>query len=203
MSAPTSATAAVVLAAGSASRFGGQKLLAPFGDAPLVRRVVENVLASSVDRVFVVLGEDEADVWGAVEALPVTAVRNLAYREGMASSIRAGIAALPDTVEWALVVLGDQPGVKPEQMDRILRAGAPGRLVVAPVYEGCQGNPVLFHRLVFPELRTLEGDRGARSVVERDPDRVFRLDMDAPMPTDVDTPEDLRRMLAAENEVDK
>lgn len=186
----------MVLAAGSAERFGEQKLLAIFGGAPLIRRVVENALASTVDRVLVVVGEDGLKVRSALEGLPVTAVRNPGHREGMASSIRAGIAAIPDTVEWALVVLGDQPGVSPRHVDRVLEAReAPGRLVVAPVYRGRQGNPVLFHRSVFRELLALEGDRGARSVVDHDPGRVLRLEVDAAMPVDVDTPEDLRRVL--------
>lgn len=188
-------TAALVLAAGSATRFGGQKLLAEYRGVPLVRRVVENALGSRADRVLVVLGHDGDAVEEALAGLPVDTARNPEHREGMGASIRAGIRALPQGCGAVLVVLGDQPEVDAELMDRVLEADPAGSAaVVAPVYREGQGNPVLFRASVFGELLELEGDRGARSVVERDPARVLRLAIDRPMPRDVDTAADLRRL---------
>lgn len=189
-------SAAVVLAAGSASRFGKQKLLATLDGKPLVRWAVEAAVASAVDRVLVVLGAEGEAVCGALDGLPVTAVRNPGHRAGMASSIRAGVAALAPETEWAVILLGDQPRVGAGVVDRVLEAREEGRPVVAPFYRGEQGNPVLFHASVFGELRALEGDRGARSVVERDPSRVTRVELELPFPEDVDTPEDHRRLRA-------
>lgn len=188
-------TAALVLAAGSATRFGDQKLVAPLRGEPLVRRVVENVLDSGADPVVVVLGHEADAVEEALAGLPVATVRNPDHREGMASSIRAGIRALPEGCDGVVVVLGDQPEVDAGLIDRVLEADAQGSAaVVAPVYREGQGNPVLFRAAVFPELLELRGDRGARSVVERDPARVRWVELDRPMPRDVDTGADLRRL---------
>lgn len=192
-------TAALVLAAGSAARFGDQKLVAPFRGEPLVRRVVENVLDSGADPVLVVLGHEADAVEKTLAGLPVATVRNPEHREGMASSIRAGIRALPEGCDGVVVVLGDQPEVDAGLIDRVLEADARGSAaVVAPVYPEGQGNPVLFRSAVFTELLELRGDRGARSVVERDPARVRWVELDRPMPRDVDTGADLRRLAGEE-----
>jgi molybdenum cofactor cytidylyltransferase len=183
--------AAVVLAAGTASRFGGQKLLVPLRGQPLVRRTVENVLASGVTDVVVVLGADADGVQAALAGLPVRFVVNPDYRHGMSTSLHCGIRALGPDVEAALIVLGDQPTVGPELMRRIIAAQRDsGKPIAAPVYAGTQGNPVVFARAVFGELEALDGDRGARSVVQRDPARVAHVHVDSAMPRDVDTRED-------------
>lgn len=169
--------------------------MAEYRGGPLVCRVVENALASSADRVLVVLGSEADAVGDALAGLPVDTVRNPDHREGMGTSIRAGIRALGSGSDGALVVLGDQPEVGPELMDRVLGADPAGKAaIVAPVYREGVGNPVLFRASVFGELLELEGDRGARAVVERDPARVRRVPMERSMPRDVDTPAELRRL---------
>ncbi|HEX7089439.1 MAG TPA: nucleotidyltransferase family protein [Longimicrobiales bacterium] len=188
---PGLGTAAVVLAAGTASRFGGQKLLVPLRGHPLVRHTVENVLASGVTDVVVVLGADADGVRAALAGLPVRLVVNPDYRDGMSTSLRCGIRALDPGVAAALVVLGDQPTVSPELMRRVVAAQRDsGKPIAAPVYAGTQGNPVVFARAVFGEIDALEGDRGAREVVQRDAARVVRVHVDGEMPRDVDTRED-------------
>lgn len=186
---------AVVLAAGRADRFGRQKLVADYRGIPLVRRVARNVLASSVDRVVVVVGHDAERVVEALADLPVDVVRNPEPARGMGSSIRVGVAAVAEEARAVLVVLGDQPEVGPEIADRVLNGDPEGAAdVVVPVYREGQANPVLFRRPVFAELLALGGDRGARTVVKRDPGRVRRVVMDRSIPGDVDTPDDLRRL---------
>lgn len=188
-------TTALVLAAGSATRFGGQKLLVPYRGEPLIRRVVGNALASEADRVLVVLGHEGSAVEEALAGLAVDTVRNPEHREGMGASIRAGIGALREGCDGVVVILGDQPEVDAGLIDRVLGADPEGSAaVVAPVYREGQGNPVLFRSSVFPELLELRGDEGARSVVERDPARVRRVEVDRSMPRDVDTAADLRRL---------
>ena len=187
---------ALVLAAGTASRFGGgQKVLARLGGMPLVRRVSEQALKSVADRVLVVVGREGDAARQALQGLPLTTVHNPLHTEGMSTSIRTGIAALPPEARAVLVLLGDQPGVGPDLMDAVLEADPEGEAdVVVPVYREGPGNPVLFRAPVFPELLELEGDRGARAVVERAPGRVLEVTLDRTMPRDVDTPGDLRRL---------
>lgn len=185
-------TSAIVLAAGESSRFGGQKLLAPLGGQPLVRRTVQNVLAAGIADIVVVLGADADDVRAALDGLPVRFVLNADYRDGMSASLRRGIEALDPAARAALIVLGDQPAVGPELMRRVLAAQREtDKPIAAPVYDGVQGNPVVFAREVFAELGALHGDRGAREVVQRDPGRVAMVHVEGEMPRDVDTRADL------------
>lgn len=189
-------TAAVVLAAGASRRFGGNKLLVSVGRDPLVRRAVEEALDSAADEVVVVVGRDAERVREALEGLAVRFAPSDRWEEGMGASIRAGIEALPAEAEAALILLGDQPTVTSGIIDRVIESHREtGRPIAAPVYRGVQGNPVLFHRSVFGELRALEGDRGAREVVERDADRVAEVPFPFEVPADVDTPEDYQRLV--------
>lgn len=186
---------AVVLAAGAASRFGSQKLLAPVHGAALVRRTVENVLASQVSETVVVLGRDGEGVRRALAGLPVRFVTNPAFRSGLSTSVRAGVEALEASTLAAIIVLGDQPSVTANIIDQLIEERRrSGRPIVVPEYDGTRGNPVMFDATMFPELRTIEGDQGARDVIARDPTRVATVCFPFEMPADVDTPEDYARL---------
>lgn len=191
--------AAVVLAAGSARRFGSSKLLALLDGVPVVRRTVERALASRVDAVLVVTGADGAAVGEALAGLPVRLVPNPRWESGMGTSLAAGIAALPAEATGAVILLGDQPTVEPAVIDAVVSAHARSGLpVVTSRYRGEHGHPVLFDRAVFAELEALAGDRGARAVVERDSSRVEVVAVDRTAPADVDTPADLARVARGE-----
>ena len=185
--------AGILLAAGASRRFGSQKLLASVDGRPLVRLTVERLLATGLDDIVVVLGSDATAVGAALGGLAVRTVTNAEYAAGMSTSVRAGLAALPSDVDAALVALGDQPGVDATVVDPLLehyRARRPG--VVAPVYRGgIRGNPVLFDRALFDELRAVTGDEGGRSVIARDPGRVALVTVDMEMPADIDLPGDV------------
>lgn len=186
--------AAVVLAAGLGRRMGRQKLLLPLRGRPVVRWSVEAVLPL-VDEVVVVTGYEAAAVREALTGLAVRFVHNPTPEAGQGTSIAVGIGSLGAEIRAALVVLGDQPRVPAAVMAALLEAFArTGQPVVAPVYRGVRGNPVLFAVSVFPELRVLTGDLGARAVVRARPERVAAVELDLPMPADVDTPEDLARL---------
>jgi molybdenum cofactor cytidylyltransferase len=184
--------AGIVLAAGAARRFGSQKLLAPVGGVPLVRRTVEGLLEASLDEVIVVVGSDAVAVGEALVGLSVRTVTNAAYATGMSSSLRAGLASLLPATDAALVALADQPGVAHVVNRLVERYHVDRPAIVAPLYRGAQrGNPVLFDRSLFDELRAVAGDEGGRSVVARDPLRVALVEFAEEMPGDIDTPSDL------------
>lgn len=187
--------AAVVLAAGASSRFGTQKLIAPLAGRPLVRWTVERVLASRVGEVVVVVGRDADAVRETLAGLPVRCVINPRYASGQSTSLAAGVASLGGAVRAALVALGDQPSITPELVDALIDAyHASGRPIVAPIYQGTRGNPVLFDASLFAELGAVRGDQGAREVIARDPGRVARVELDAPMPPDVNDADDLEAL---------
>jgi molybdenum cofactor cytidylyltransferase len=186
---------AVVLAAGAASRFGSQKLVAPFRGAPLIRRTVENVLASQVSATIVVIGRDGEDVRRALAGLPVRFVPNPDFRSGLSTSLRAGLEAVEPSTVAAIIVLGDQPGVTPAIIDQVIAEGQRSRRpIVVPEYAGTRGNPVMFDAAMFAELRMIKGDQGARAVIARDPARVATVCFPFDMPADVDTPQDYARL---------
>lgn len=189
--------AAVVLAAGLSRRMGQAKLLMPVGGRAIVRYVVESVLAGGVDLVWVVTGPDVEPIEAALAGLEVQIAVNPAPEEGQASSLRAGIAALPASVDAALIALGDQPSLAPAIIPALLAARRTSpKLIVAPRYRDGQGNPVLFKREIFPELLRLTGDQGARPIIKKEPARVEWVELDLPMPPDVDTLDDYEKIRA-------
>lgn len=197
---PAGGFAAVVLAAGRSSRMGGgrNKLVEQVGGVPVIRRVVQAVLASRARPVVVVTGHDRERVAAALEGLPVRLVHNGDYASGMAGSLKAGIAAVPEHVAGALVVLGDMPLMQGALLDRLMEAHAPGegRLIAVPVSGAARGHPVLWSRRFFPELMALEGDVGARALLAQYRDAVAEVDAGgADGFLDVDTPEALQEAL--------
>lgn len=189
--------AAIVLAAGLSRRMGQAKLLMPVGGRAIIRYVVESVLAGGVDSVWVVTGPDVEPIEAALAGFEVQIVVNPAPEEGQAGSVRTGIAALPPSVDAVLIALGDQPSLAPSIIPALLAARrASPKLIVAPRYRDGQGNPVLFKREIFPELLRLTGDQGARPIIQKEPARVEWVELDLPMPPDVDTPDDYEKIRA-------
>ncbi|MBM3220853.1 MAG: nucleotidyltransferase family protein [Candidatus Rokubacteria bacterium] len=186
--------AGLVLAAGLSRRMGTSKLVLPLDGKPLVRWSVERLLPH-VDALIVVTPPDDAALRAALDGLPVRFAVNPHPDAGQGASIAAGATALPADAEAVIVALGDQPrvpeGVLATLLDVFRRERKP---IAAPVYQGTQGTPVIFAASVFDELRAVTGDAGARAVVRRDPGRVATVRVDAPMPPDVDTPEDYARL---------
>jgi len=196
--------AAVVLGAGRSSRMGGpNKLLAEIGGRPLVRIVVEQALASRARPVIVVTGHQREKVEAALAGLPVTFVHNPHFADGLGTSLRAGIAALPAAADGVIVCLGDMPQVDAGLIDRLIAAFDPdkGALAVVPTIDGKRGNPVVWSRRFFPDLMAVEGDVGARYLIGRYPEAVAEVPLTGKAAlTDVDTPEAL---LAVKAELEK
>ncbi|MBV9330684.1 MAG: molybdopterin-binding/glycosyltransferase family 2 protein, partial [Alphaproteobacteria bacterium] len=183
--------AAVILAAGTASRLGGSKLLEPIGSKPLIAYCAEAASRSGADPVIVVTGNRAQALGDAVSGLPVTLVNNPDYSTGLASSLRMGLEATPADCDGALILLADMPAVSTELIDRLIAAFDPdaGRAICVPVRGGRRGNPVLWARRFFPEMRALEGDVGARKLLAQYEESVCEIEVadDGPF-LDIDTP---------------
>jgi molybdenum cofactor cytidylyltransferase len=187
--------AAMILAAGRSTRMGGpNKLLAELGGKPLVRIVTEQALASRAQGVIVVTGHQADDVQKALHGLKVTFAHNPDFAEGLAGSVKAGIAAVPNSADGAVICLGDMPLIEARLIDRMIESFAPdrGNLIVVPVSDGRRGNPVLWSRRFFNELMTLDGDIGARHLIAKHGEAVAEVPVEGHSAfLDIDTPEAL------------
>ncbi|WP_018698835.1 NTP transferase domain-containing protein [Amorphus coralli] len=185
--------AAVILAAGRSSRMGSHKMLATVDGVPLVRRTAETALASLAERVVVVTGHRGDAVAAALEGLDVERVHNPGFADGLATSLEAGLGALGDEVEAAVVLLADMPMVDTAMVDRLIDAFDPetGALIVVPTHGGKRGNPVLWSRRFFPELMAVTGDKGGREILAGYPDAIVEVELGAAAALDIDTPEAL------------
>ena len=195
--------AAIVMAAGRSSRMGGaNKLLSEVAGQMLITRTLDRVLASRARPVAVVLGHEAAKTRAAIGDRPVVIVENPAYASGMASSLKAGLLALPTDIDGVLVCLGDMPRIEAAVLDRLIAAFNPleGRAICVPVWEGRRGNPVLWAKSFFPEMGSLAGDVGARHLIGQYAELVVEVPMpDDSVLVDIDTPEalaSLRQKLA-------
>jgi molybdenum cofactor cytidylyltransferase len=193
------AIAAIVLAAGRSRRMGAHKLLLPLGDRPLLAHVVAAACASTADPVIVVLGHEAARVAAALPPGRQRVIVNPDYREGMSTSLRVGLAAVPPQASGALILLGDQPLITPALVERMLGVAqeSPDSIIAAS-YDGRRGNPVYFPRAYFGELEGVTGDEGGRSVIERHRDTLRLVEIaNAAAALDTDSPDDYRHVLAA------
>ena len=165
------------------------KLLVEIAGEPLVRRVARAALEAGLDPVVAVTGHERDAVTGALRGLPLQLAHNADYAEGIASSLRTGLAALAHPVAGALrpvagalILLGDMPRIEARHLRALVAAFAPerGAGVCVPCWQGARGNPVLWGAAHFPELLTLRGDRGARALLEQHTAELCEV----PMPDD-------------------
>lgn len=191
---------AVILAAGRSSRMGGPKQWLPLGGRTVLARVLTTVRAAGLDDIVLVVGfaaerTGELDV-NLLAAPGVKVVVNTLYNEGMASSLRVGIGSLLAGTAAAMIVLADQPLVRPETLHSIAEEYQRSRAkIVIPDHKGARGNPVLIDRNLFPEMMALSGETGARAIFARHQEEIVRLSVeDAGILLDMDTPEDFAEL---------
>jgi molybdenum cofactor cytidylyltransferase len=184
--------AAVVLAAGRATRFGDVKVLAPLAGRPLLEHVLDAAAAAALEEVVVVLGDDADEVEAAIAWRSERRVRNPMPASGLSSSVRIGLDALPPEVDAALILLGDQPLVRPGVMRQLMLAAAEtDRSIVVPRYARSGAiNPVLLGRAAWRLANDLTGDRGMGPLIGAHPELVLEVAVDGDNP-DVDTRADL------------
>src|SRR6266581_7157571 len=208
-------TAAIILAAGSSSRMGGghHKLLLPLDDRPVLAHVIDATLASQARPILIVLGHHADQVRRKIATYAthpdITLIENPDYLQGMSTSMRSGLQTIIShgyrkfkawqVVDSALILLGDQPLITPRIIDTLISIWqTTGKRIVAPLYDGKRGNPILFANSLFSELLEVSGDEGGRSVVERHRNEIATVEMGNPLANiDVDTWEAYQQVLVA------
>ena len=192
------AVSAVVLAAGRSSRLDGPqpKQLLEFEGKSLIRWTLETVLAARLLEVILVLGHQADAVLAEVADIQdhVRPVHNPAHRDGQSSSVRCGLAAVSENASAALFVPVDQPRLRSESLERLVRAHTEGAAIVVPVASGRRGSPVLFARPFFAELNRLEGDVGGRAVLRHHSENITEVTLPEQELFDLDTLADVHHL---------
>lgn len=192
--------AAIILAAGQSRRMGAtNKLLAEIDGQAMVARVTAGIEASQASPIVAVLGHEAEDVRAAIDGSTVQFTENPNFAEGLSTSLAAGIKALPEDVDGAIVCLGDMPRVSANEIDRLIAAFDPleGRAICVPTHNGKQGNPILLAKRFFNEILEITGDRGARHLIDGYQELTCEVEMagDSVL-VDVDTPKALEALKA-------
>jgi len=186
----------LVLAAGGSRRLGRPKQLLPFGGATLLDRTLRTARACGFDQLLLALGAAAEQVREAVDLSGAEVVENPSFGAGCSSSIAAALPAVDRRAEVLVLLLGDQPGVRPEAVAALLRERGDAALAVCR-YEDGRGHPFAFGREVFGELAALHGDKAVWKLLERRAAEVVEVAVAGPVPPDVDTWEDYQAALAA------
>ncbi len=192
--------AAIVLAAGKSSRMGRNKLLIELDGKSLVEHAVDAALASQAAPVIVVLGHQGDAIAQRLAGRDILIVANPDYAEGLSTSLKRGLAAVPAEIEGAIICLADMPGIGRQLIDRLIAAFNPveGREIILPMRHGKRGNPVLWSRRFFPALQAVSGDTGAKQVIGAYPEHIAEIEApDDGVLIDLDTPEALAEWQAA------
>jgi molybdenum cofactor cytidylyltransferase len=186
----------MVLAAGRSSRMAPRnKLLAPISGEPMVHRVAAIALAGGAKPVVVVTGHGAQAVGAALRGLDVTVILNPQYAQGLSTSLREGLKALPPGIDGALILLADMPAVEVSVLRALVTAFTGADAICVPVHRGGRGNPMLWGSRYFAEMMGLAGDAGAKSLVARHQDHLVEVEVaTGGIFEDVDAPSDLARL---------
>ena len=193
--------AAVVLAAGASTRMGTAKQLLQIDGRPLVQHVLDNVQRSGVGEIILVLGHSAAAIQRELKLEGAKVVLNENFLQGMGTSLKSGLARVDSQVHAALIILADQPFVRPETLDQLIAAHERTRAqIVIPTYRGFRGNPVLLDRSVFPEVMGLSGDIGCRAIFGEHQDGIVKLEVgDVGILLDIDQKKDYESLRNSKN----
>ena len=190
---------ALILAGGTGRRFGGGKLLADFAGAPLIRRVSERVVLGGFAEVLVVTGADDTAIRTALAGIDCGILHASDWAEGMAATMRMGIAALDPAAKGVCVFLGDMPLVPVELAPALAKAAQRAGYAARPRHDGKPGHPAAFTRAAFADLLSLQGDQGANALLRTRADVAYCDTAESGALMDIDTPDDLAAVVAAWN----
>jgi molybdenum cofactor cytidylyltransferase len=192
----------IILAAGASTRLGRPKQLLPLGDRCVLQHVVDAAVASCLDEIIVVLGHCAEEIRKTLH-LPARRMARIVvasdYAQGQSASLRAGLQAASPRARAAAILLGDQPQVTSQLIDRVAREYLESKSAIArPVY--CQpeggrvpGHPVLLARHIWPEVEKLEGDHGARKLISTHSQWLLEIPIEGEPPVDIDTAENYQQ----------
>jgi molybdenum cofactor cytidylyltransferase len=194
----------IVLAAGASHRFGQNKLLIPLGGHAVLYHALQAALTAPLDPVILVLGYESDKALQALEELrgspKLRVLKNSHWAQGRAESLKLGLAAAPAHAPGAVVLLGDMPLVTPALIARVAQAFLRDHTLCFPIYRGLPGRPVAIPRELFGEFAQLSGDASGLPILQKHWERAIKLKLapdEEPTQWDIDTPEDLERMLKA------
>ena len=171
---------AIVLAAGESTRIGTPKLLLQIKGKSLLQHVVDNALQSKVGEVIVVLGAEATKLRRELKQRRVKIIENASYKEGLSTSLKVGLQAVSPQARAVLALLGDQPLISHDIIDALIdKYEESGSIMVAPVYRGRRGNPVLFDSSLIPELTKVTGDKGGREIIEKHLAQLATIDFES------------------------
>lgn len=186
----------LVLAAGQSKRMGRPKMLLPFRNKTVIESVLNESLQSNLDKVLVVLGGDRESICKQIQSLPVETCFNPDYRQGMLSSVQAGLRNLPAETDAVCLILGDQPQIQAAVIDQLIKVFDKSKQnILIPEFNNRRGHPVLFSASYIDEIFTLNQNIGLRELMQRHRDDILELNIQAPeILEDLDTPEDYERL---------
>lgn len=189
----------IILAAGKSARMGQPKLLLEVSGKTLIRHAVENALGSQLGEVVIVISNEAQRVRAETAGYAVRIVENPRFAEGQSTSLKAGMDAVAPEAEAVLVLMADQPFVRPELIDALIqRYRESDCQIVAPEYDGQIGSPVLFDRVFFAALRSVTGDKGGRDIIRAQAERVCRVRIESSLAArDIDTWQEYEQLLAS------
>lgn len=188
---------AIILAAGESKRMGSAKMLLPFRGVTIIEKVIENVAASDVGKSLIVLGCYKDQILKVIGKYPVIHCFNAYYKHGMLSSVRCGVASLPDDFSAVLVFPGDMPVIEAPLINLVIKAYRDtARGIIIPAYMGRRGHPILIDRKYRDEIMSLDDTAGLRALAVNHTDDLLVIGTDNPLILkDIDTEEDYKNEL--------
>lgn len=188
---------AMILAAGESKRMGKPKLLLPYGEKTIIETIVKTVVSSNVENTLIILGSDREKIEEKIKNSPVKIVYNRDFRSGMLSSVQCGFKAVPEETRAVLVVLGDQPKISADVINKLIDAyKSTGKGIVLPVYKKERGHPVLIDMKYRSEVENLSPEVGLRGTVYNHPEDILEVDVEtSSIFQDIDYEADYKREL--------